>query len=286
MTSPTTTTYTKGSVISKDGTTIGYRQMGSGPALILVHGGMMAAQGFMQLAAALSDAFTCYVPDRRGRGLSGPAGDNFSIAREVEDMQALINQTGAVNIFGLSSGALVTLQTALQTPSLRKVALYEPPLSLDGPESLRGWVAPYEKYLAEGNLAGAFVSVIKGTDASLLARLPRFITERLFRLALKADNGELKTDEVPLRALIPTMHYDQQLVKEMDGRLDTFKALTADVLLLGGTQSIGYLKITLEALAKTLPHVRKVVLQGVGHIAASDGNQPELVAGELRKFFA
>ena len=32
--------YTIGSVISADGTTIGYRQIGSGPGLVLLHGAM------------------------------------------------------------------------------------------------------------------------------------------------------------------------------------------------------------------------------------------------------
>lgn len=291
MTSPSTgevplALYTKGSVVSADGTTIGYRKLGAGPALVLVHGGMMAAQGFMQLASALADAFTLYVPDRRGRGLSGPHGAHYAMAREVEDMQALIAAAEASLIFGLSSGALVTMQTALQTPSLRKVALYEPPLSLKGPDSIRGWVPPYQKNLAEGNLAGAMVTVLKGTDTSLFAKLPRFITERLIGQAVKARPGDTDSDHVPLRMLIPTMEYDQRLVKEMDGSLERFKTLEAEVLLLGGTKSIGYLKTALDALEMTIPHVRRVTLQGVGHIAATDDEQPELVAGELRKFFA
>jgi pimeloyl-ACP methyl ester carboxylesterase len=88
-------TYTIGSVTSKDGTTIGYRQLGSGPGIILLHGAASASllhgaasasllhgaasasQHFMKLGVALSDAFTVYIPDRRGRGLSGPFGDNY-----------------------------------------------------------------------------------------------------------------------------------------------------------------------------------------------------------------
>lgn len=66
--------YTKGFVTSKDGTTIGYRQMGSGPGIILLHGGGKSSQNLTQLGTALSDQFTVYIPDRRGRGLSGPFG--------------------------------------------------------------------------------------------------------------------------------------------------------------------------------------------------------------------
>jgi len=44
--------YRTGSVSSADGTVIGYRQLGSGPAVLLVHGGMQAAQHLMKLADA------------------------------------------------------------------------------------------------------------------------------------------------------------------------------------------------------------------------------------------
>lgn len=47
--------YTKGFVTSKDGTTIGYRQMGIGPGLILLHGGISSSQYLMKLGNALAD---------------------------------------------------------------------------------------------------------------------------------------------------------------------------------------------------------------------------------------
>jgi hypothetical protein len=44
-----------GSVTSRDSTTIGYRQFGEGPGIIVVHGGVQAAHNFTKLAEALSD---------------------------------------------------------------------------------------------------------------------------------------------------------------------------------------------------------------------------------------
>ena len=64
--------FTTDSVSTQDGTTIGYRQLGRGPGLVLLHGSMSSGYNHLQLANALSDAFTVYIPDRRGRGLSGP----------------------------------------------------------------------------------------------------------------------------------------------------------------------------------------------------------------------
>src|ERR1700678_1376764 len=143
--------YITGFVTSADGTKIGYRQMGKGEALILVHGGIQSSQSFMEMAKALSDTFTVYIPDRRGRGLSGDFGNNYSIAADCQDMQALIRQTKAQNIFGLSSGAIIALQTAIIEPALKKVALYEPPIVVDGVDHSK-MDKKYDAALAEGNL--------------------------------------------------------------------------------------------------------------------------------------
>jgi pimeloyl-ACP methyl ester carboxylesterase len=274
------------SVTSKDGTTIGYRQFGQGPGLILVHGGMMASLDFSKLTTALSDEFTVYVPDRRGRGLSGPFGANYSMQKECDDIDALLHETGAHNLFGLSSGALIALQAALTLPALHKVALYEPPLPISGHPSPTAWVARYDQEVAQGRLAAAMVSAIKGTgDPSLFTRLPSFLLEPLMALAIKSNAQEVKDDEVPLQALIPTLHYDGQIVKEMDGTLESFKATPAEVLLLGGSKSQGYLKDALESLNTVLPHVQRVTFSGLGHLASTNDGKPERVAPELRRFF-
>ena len=76
--------YTKGFVTSNDGTTIGYRQMGSGPGIILLHGGINASQHLMKLGTLLSDMFTDYIPDHRGRGMSGPIDEDYNIEKRMK----------------------------------------------------------------------------------------------------------------------------------------------------------------------------------------------------------
>ncbi|MGK3967543.1 hypothetical protein WMF38_25650 [Sorangium sp. So ce118] len=45
-----------------------------------------------------------------------------SIEREVEDLDVLLSRSGAELAFGLSSGAILTLEAARALPSIRKVA--------------------------------------------------------------------------------------------------------------------------------------------------------------------
>lgn len=276
--------YTKGSVVSADGTTIGYRQMGSGPAIIVMHGGMQASQYFMKLGAALAGDFTVYIPDRRGRGLSGPHGDNFTGQRFVEDVAALVEATGAERIFGLSSGAIITLRSALAIPSLRRIAVYEPPLSVNGSSPV-GWVPQYESEIAEGKLSDAVVTALKGMGVEpVMSRVPRAIIVPALRVGLKSDE-RTRADDVSIASLIPTLHYDMVLVAETADTLDDYRAIDADVLLLGGSKSPGYLHTSLDALEGVLPHVRRVTFAGLRHSGPDDDGDPARVAAELLPFF-
>ena len=244
----------------------------------------MASQNFMKLAEALAGDFTVYVPDRRGRGMSGSHGD-YSLLKEAEDMQALIHKTGAQRIFGLSSGAIVSLQTAMIEPSLRKVALFEPPLPVQGAQPAH-WVDNYEKALAKENFGAALISVARGTDdSSFFIRLPRFIITPILNLAIKADAKELKPDHVNLKTLIASMRYDVKAVMESEGILKRSDLVTAEMLLLGGKRSQRYLKIALDAVNIAFPKAKRIEFAGLGHLAAENGGNPAWVAKELKTFF-
>ena len=104
MTAITTAEMTTGSVISKDGTRIGFLRVGQGPAVVLLHGSNESARSHIHLALALADAFTLYLPDRRGRGLSGPHRPDHGIRTEVEDLRAVLTGSGAEKVFGVSIG--------------------------------------------------------------------------------------------------------------------------------------------------------------------------------------
>jgi pimeloyl-ACP methyl ester carboxylesterase len=282
--------YTTDSVLSKDGTTIGYRQLGRGPGLVLLHGAMESAQSHMQLAEALADAYTVYVPDRRGRGLSGPYGSGYGIAKDVDDMDALLTKTGAHYVFGVSSGAMICLKAALTLPAIYKAAIFEPPLLIDGPAPT-AWLTRFDNEMAQGRVAAAMITGMKGAEMGppMLNLMPRWLLERLTTMMMTTEEKKASSGDVTMRMLAPTLHYDFQLVNDTVGGLESFRALRTDVLLLGGSKSPAYLKAAVDALEKVLPHVRRVEFPGLGHEAtgnANRGGQPERVAQELRRFFA
>jgi pimeloyl-ACP methyl ester carboxylesterase len=277
------------SVISKDGTRIGYLQLGRGPGLVLVCGTMVSAQSFIELAEALSDSFTVYLPDRRGRGMSGPYGCDYGMQREVEDLEAIM-QMGAQRVFGISAGGLIGLQAAMQLPTIHKVALYEPALSVNG-SIPTAWLARYDKEIAQGKIASALVTCMKGTGIGppILNRMPRWILEPLTKMAMASEGKKAKADDVSMRMLAGTPRHDFQLVVEMEGAIERFKSLRAQVLLLGGNKSPDYFRVALDSLAEVLPDARRAQLPGLDHGGACNANrggQPEQVAQPLRRFFA
>jgi pimeloyl-ACP methyl ester carboxylesterase len=107
--------FTTASVRSKDGTSIGYRQVGDGPGVIVLHGAMESAQSHEQLANALGGTFTVYLPDRRGRGLSGPYGENDGIKQPAAQVPtALLRRFDLEIAQGKVASALITGMKAAQ----------------------------------------------------------------------------------------------------------------------------------------------------------------------------
>jgi pimeloyl-ACP methyl ester carboxylesterase len=270
-------------VVSSDGTSIAYRELGSGPGLVLIHGGAGAAQSFSKLAESLASSFTVYVPDRRGRGRSGPFGDHHSLATECADLEALLRHTGARNVFGLSAGAVIALHAATKLTMIDQLAVYEPPLITNGARP-DAWVSRFERDLDRGDLASALVTMLKGTgDVELLTYTPRWLLRPLFGFVLRAEKPQ--PDRIPFRELIPTLRYDARLVREATAMIDTLGSIRSRMLILSGSRSARDLRIGASALARMLPNARRVVLRGVGHAAALDEGKPERVAEPLRAFF-
>jgi pimeloyl-ACP methyl ester carboxylesterase len=285
-------TYTTGSVMSKDGTIIGYRQMGSGPGVILVHAAVCSSQLFMKLGAALSDTFTVHIPDRRGRGLSGPFGDDYGIQKEVEDLDAILKQTDSHNVFGLSAGALIALEAALCLPAIHKVALYEPPFRLDNSvPAVPSFLPRFDQEIAEGKVVQAMVTFIKNfarrfeKKVLLLSILPRPLLALFLSFYFWYEAKRVKGDDVPFQALLPTWHHDYRLTVEVQGALERFRAVRAEVLLLGGTKSSALMKRALDELSKVLPNVKRVEFAHISHEGPIDRSKPEPVAEALRQFF-
>jgi len=262
--------YATESVTSKDGTKIDYHRLGKGAGIVMLHGTMESGQSHTQLAEALSGAFTAYLPDRRVRSLGFPFVKDYNIQKEVEDLDALLAKTDSHNIFGVSSGGIACLQAALLLQTIRKAAVYEPPLSLS-----RSYAAAtlkrFDGEMAGGKVAAALITAMKGAEMGpkSMKLMPRPMSECFTNGQIQKQDKESKEGDFSMHRAAVTLHYDLLLVDDMSEMLESFRAVSADVLLLGGSESSAYLRSSLDSL-EMLPHVRRAEFPGLDHGGSSD----------------
>lgn len=279
-------------VISRDGTRIGFLRLGHGPGLVLLHGSMETARSHLQLAGYLSDTFTVYLPDRRGRGLSGPPGPRHGIRQEVDDLDAVLTATGAHYVFGVSASGLVALEAARTLPAVHKIAVYEPALLTNVEQN--AWLTRYDRQMSEGRVAAALVTSMKGLTLGppILNVIPNPLLVLLTELAMRSEDKKAADGAATMRSLAPTLHCEGTLLAEMTGSAQRFGAVTADVLLLSGSKGLRLFLPGMTALERALPNVRRVEFPGLDHGGSADvsnanrGAKPDVVGAELRRFFA
>ena len=117
-------------VTSADGTIIDYDAYGNGPTVIFIGGASQHRaidQRTTEIAKQLAaEGFTAVDYDRRGRDRSGDT-PPWSLDREVEDVAALIEATGApAALYTSSSGAGIALAAVTEGLDVSALALYEP----------------------------------------------------------------------------------------------------------------------------------------------------------------
>ena len=146
---------TRHSITGADGARIGLLTAGSGPALLLVHGGMGTINSWHRVWGPLTRHRRVTAMDRRGRGSSGDA-DTYSLSSEYDDVAAVAaalasEQGGPVDVVGHSIGATCVLGAAAGGAPFRRIVLYEPP----GPQATRNnWPERVATMVATARPAG------------------------------------------------------------------------------------------------------------------------------------
>ncbi len=253
---------------SADGTTIAFDQLGKGPAVILV-GGMFEQRAMdsetAQLAPLVAQHFTVLHYDRRGRGASTDTLP-YAVEREIEDIEALINEAGrSAFVFGISSGAALAMEAAIKLgDKMKKLAMYEAPYNSD--EAARQAWKDFRKQLKEALAAGR-----RGDAIGLFMTL----------LGMPADqlDGMRQHPMWPMwEAIAPTIAYDAAVLGE-DASVPTEKAASVAVpaLVMDGGASYPFMHVTAMALVNAMPHAELRTLEGQTHEVAPQALAPVLV---------
>ncbi len=256
-----------GHVVSRDGTAIAYDRVGQGTPVILIVGALCSRTlgPAVKLAPMLAERLGVLTYDRRGRGDSGESGP-YAIEREIEDLEALIEEVGgSACVFGHSSGAVLALNAAAHGLSISKLALYEAPLIVDHsrPSTESDW-AQIEALVAEGRRGDAVKVFLKSVG------FPPFAIALMRWLPVWAK----------ITAAAHTLPHDGAIVRDLQ-RGEPLPAgawanVTAPALAIVGGKSPTWMQSGTRALATALPHVQHRTLEGQTHDVSAKALAPVL----------
>ena len=243
-------------VTSADGTTIDYDAYGSGPTVILI-GGASQHRAIdprtTEIAKHLAvSGFTAVDYDRRGRGRSADT-PPWSLDREVEDLAALIEATGApAALYTSSSGAGIALAAVTS--------------GFAGSNG-REHIATLQRMLDDG----------QRDDAT------RYNMTAIIGLLGEAVDQMAGAPWWPgLVAVAPTLVYDHKASHDIETDPDwpaRWARVTVPAVVYSGDRTFPGLPEAADAVAAALPNAQRRVLAGQDH-----GPAPEVIVPELVKF--
>ncbi|MFF0748967.1 alpha/beta fold hydrolase [Streptomyces sp. NPDC004267] len=246
-----------------DGIRLWAGRTGSGPALVLCHGGPGLWDMFGQVAAGLSDVYAVHRWDQRGCGRSEGGAGPYTVERAVADLEAVRRGFGLdrMVLLGHSWGAYLALRYALDHPGRVDRLLYVSGVGI-GPED--AWRPPFvDRFLhALGPHRDRWEELAPGDRERCVLQWSADFADpdRALREAARMatpffgvnteSNGLLSAamraeDPAALHARCARLDVDTVIV---DGELDLRPRSAVD------------------SLERALPRVRRVTLKGAGHM--------------------
>jgi haloalkane dehalogenase len=262
-----------------DGNRLHYIDEGTGPTLLLVHGNPMWSFVYREVIAALKDSFRCVAVDLAGFGLSQaapgfsylPAAQSALLAQLIERLD-LSDYSLVVHDWGGPIG----LSAALAAPE-----------RLAGVVLSNTWAWPvngnpgFEKFSAlMGGPLGRFGSKYLNAFVNVLVPL----SHKKRRLTHAEMNQYRKP--LPFGQRTPTWILPKQIIEAHDflAALETRlpELSTRRALILWGDKDDAFQAPELARWQELIPDAHTVILEGVGHFAASEA--PTQFVAEVRKW--
>ncbi|MER7444963.1 alpha/beta fold hydrolase [Micromonospora avicenniae] len=245
-------------VIAPDGEKIVLHSTGTGPDVVVVHGGGVTIEPYRRLADALADRHTVHLYNRRGRADAPARREPYSVQQEIEDLAAVLAHTGARTVLGHSSGGFIALRAALTLP-IARLALYDPAVAVNG--ILKGDFIPSARAaLRAGKTARALAIVgAAGNPQSPASRLPLAVQTVLTGLLLRHPVGR------QMGELLDMTLYETAEIAAHDGPPEQYAGVTAEVLFAYGQAGPPHYPKLAAALAPVLPRMRVLPIPRSGH---------------------
>jgi pimeloyl-ACP methyl ester carboxylesterase len=309
---------TEAKFIETNGIRMHYREAGSGPLVILLHGFPESWHSWRHQLGPLAEAgYRVVAPDLRGYGQTEQpkALEAYDIFQLTGDIVGLVNALAepSAYIVGHDWGALVTAYAALFRPDLfRAVALLSVPYSPRGKTKPTEW--EQQKYPGKVFYQASLRS--PGADAFLMTDVRMSLLKGLYSLSGEADEADRwspvrdpAVKGIPVEPRMPSWLSEEALdfleaeykragftgglnyYRNMDRNWEltpflTGAKITQPTLFVAGDKDpvIEFTRPAYDRLATNIPNIRKsILLPGVGHWTQQEN--PHEVNRLLIEFF-
>jgi pimeloyl-ACP methyl ester carboxylesterase len=258
--------------IELGGLRIAYRRAGSGPPLVLLHGGFgFDGRSWRPQLEALADGFTVVAWDAPGSGRSDDPPDTFRLPDYADCLASFIEALALdrPHVLGLSFGASLALELYRRHPHLPRTLV------------LAGAYAGWAGSLPPDIVADRLQRVLREADLPPEQWVPAYIPGML-----TASAPQVMVDEVT--SLMCDVHPAGNIVMlrslaEADLR-DVLPRIEVPTLLLYGEMDTRSPVAIGEALHAAIPGSRITVLAGVGHL--SNVEAPDRFNREVQGFLS
>ncbi len=248
------------------GTRLHYRERGSGPTALMVHGFPLDSTMWIDQMDRLADVRRCIAVDLRGFGLSDPIGDeSLDMQSHARDLVELVDHLGAdaVDVIALSMGGYVAMAMARLRPELiRSLALVDTRAEADSEDGRVSRDAMAAAVLADGRraLAATLETVLLPPAAALnvRARIRTMIEACRYETIVAALAG--MRDRSDQREALPRIGVPTTVIV---GELDVLTPPESS-----------------RVMAASVPGAALHVIPGAGHMTPMEA--PDAVAAILR----
>ncbi|HEY7668610.1 MAG TPA: alpha/beta fold hydrolase [Actinomycetota bacterium] len=256
--------------VELDDLSIAYECAGTGPALVLLHGGLSDHREWRRQLDGLSDSFTVVAWDAPGCGGSSDPPASFRMPDYADRLAAFIEALGmdSPHVLGLSWGSTLALELYRRRPDL--------PQSLVLTAAYAGWAGS----LPPEEVARRLETILADLEAPSPEDFARRWVPSLFthRAALDVVEGYVAVmADLHPEGVRPMLH----AMAEADLR-DVLPAIAVPTLLLYGAEDERSPLPVARAMHDAIPGSTMVVLPEVGHM--SNLETPERFNAAVREF--
>jgi pimeloyl-ACP methyl ester carboxylesterase len=264
-------------------------ELGSGPPLLYVHGGLGGAFEVMPILPALARGHRVLAVDRPGHGLADPFDyrgvDLLDHARRfLSDILDALELT-TVDAVANSMGALWSVAFAIDAPArVSRLALVGAPFGLKRRPPLQ--LLPIGLPVIGPRLGRyVFSNATRDGNRKFWARLMVHHPERVDDLLLDVDVAHTRRNAESMLGLVQCIADARRLGYRRELILgERWRALTTPTLLVWPEHDAFGSPEDGEALVATNPNLRLVRIPGAGHLPWID--DPESVLAELERFLS